>query len=480
MAKKDRPGVSRFSEEQSDLLAMLVESEGVDVRTTKHSLFDIEPDPAARYLPFPLTEIQQAYLIGRDPSFDLGNVSSHAYMEYDTAGLDLERYQLAWRRLIERHDTLRTVIHENGEQQILEDVSPYEFKVLDLRDKTPEEAEEVLLSVREEMSHEILPLGRWPMFDVRYSLIDEDRVRLHLSFDAILLDVSSYFIMLEEIRMFYENPQSTLPALEISFRDYVLALRKLENTENYRKAEDYWRKRIPSLPPAPEFRLRRDLSAIPKPRFKRLHATWEADHWKSVKTCATKAGLTPTTVLLTAFAEVLRLWNRHQSFCLNITLFNRRPLHPQISDILGDFTDLLLLEVENMTQATFLERARHLHDRFWHDMEHREFNGVEVIRELISHQSGGKNRARALMPVVFTSVFNVEDVGKGMTLDGRQFKINYSISQTPQVLIDHQVYKRADSVGVNWDVVEEAFPVGLLDDMFWTTCSRHTVGYWNV
>ena len=468
MAKKNHPGISRLSEEQSALLAMLLEDEGVDVRAREQSLFAIEPDPAGRYLRFPLTDIQQAYLVGRDRGFELGNVSSHGYEEFDTYGLDLERYQLAWTRVIERHDMLRTVVHKNGEQQILKHVPPYEFKVLDLRDKTPEETEEALLAVREEMSHQILLLGRWPMFDIRFSLIDEDRVRLHLSFDALLLDASSYPIMMEEVRRFYENPQLTLPALEISFRDCVLALEKLKETEDYQKASAYWMERIPSLPPAPEFPLRKNLSAIAKPRFKRLHVTWEGDRWKSVKTRATRAGLTLTTVLLAAFAEILRLWNRHQRFCLNLTLFNRRPLlHPQINDILGDFTDLLLLAVENSVQSTFLERARYLHDRFWHDMEHREFSGLKVIRELIRHQSG-KNRA--LMPVVFTSALMVGDIGKDTTFDGRQFRINYSISQTPQVLIDHQVYEHAGTVGVNWDVVEEAFPVGLLDDMFAAYC----------
>jgi hypothetical protein len=43
---------------------MLMEGEGVDVRAMEQSLFVIEPNPAERYLRFPLTDIQQAYMVG--------------------------------------------------------------------------------------------------------------------------------------------------------------------------------------------------------------------------------------------------------------------------------------------------------------------------------------------------------------------------------------------------------------------------------
>ena len=463
--KKNYPGKSGLTEKQDDLLALLLEDEGIDTGGQKQFL--IEPDPAGRYLPFPLTDMQQAYLIGRDPRFDLGNVSSHAYFECNTAGLDPERYQLAWRRLIERHDMLRTLVYTDGYQQTLRDVPPFELKVLDLRDKTPEETEEALLAVREEMYHQILPSNRWPLFDVRFSLIDEDRVRLHFSIDGLTSDVLGLPIMMRDLRMFYEEPQLTLAPLEISFRDCVLALKKLEQTEDYRKAEAYWGERIPFLPPAPELPLTKNLSAITQPRFRRLQATLEADSWKYLKRRATRAGLTPTIVLLAAFAEVLKLWNRNQRFSLNLTLFNRPPFHPQINDIIGDFTSLLILAVDNTAQSTFMEGARHLQNQLWADMAHREFSGLKVMRELARSQSDNK---RALMPVVFTSNFVIGDSSKEMTIDGRQMSTSYGISQTPQVLLDHQVIEQDGALGVIWDVVEEAFPVGLLDDMFAAYC----------
>ena len=97
----------------------------------------ILPDPATRYQPFPLNDVQQAYWIGRLAPFDLGNVASHSYTEMDLRNVDLDRLGLALQRLIDRHDMLRAVILPDGRQQVLAEVPPYEIRVCDLSRHEP-------------------------------------------------------------------------------------------------------------------------------------------------------------------------------------------------------------------------------------------------------------------------------------------------------------------------------------------------------
>ena len=78
----------------------------------------ISPSPEQRYKPFPLTDIQQAYWLGRQGIFDIGNVAPHAYLEIDNNDLDLERLNQAWQKLMERHDMLRMRLLPNGQQQV--------------------------------------------------------------------------------------------------------------------------------------------------------------------------------------------------------------------------------------------------------------------------------------------------------------------------------------------------------------------------
>ena len=50
-------------------------------------------------------------------------------------------------------------------------------------------------------------------------------------------------------------------------------------------------------------------------------------------------------------------------------------------------------------------------------------------------------------------------------------EIVYNITQTPQVWLDHQIFEEDGGLRFNWDVVEQLFPPGLIDDMFAAYCN---------
>lgn len=90
------PGGGSLSEEQESLLALFLEKDdfAIDRNVEKKPVITLRPED--RYKPFPLTDIQLAYMIGRDnASLGASNVSSHVYFEMDTVDLDFERYQNA-------------------------------------------------------------------------------------------------------------------------------------------------------------------------------------------------------------------------------------------------------------------------------------------------------------------------------------------------------------------------------------------------
>ena len=99
--------------------------------------YRITPVPEQRYEPFALTDVQQAYWIGRSDLLVLGNIACHIYAEIEFDDFDLDRFNVAWQTLIERHDMLRTLVLPDGRQQVLEQVPPYQIEVLDLRAPSP-------------------------------------------------------------------------------------------------------------------------------------------------------------------------------------------------------------------------------------------------------------------------------------------------------------------------------------------------------
>jgi pyochelin synthetase len=426
-------------------------------------LVAVQPDVLNRFEPFPLTDLQQAYLIGRSEGIELGNISCHGYAEVDIEDWDRERFQAALQKIIERHEMLRCIVLPEGLQQILPSVPRYEIKVQDLRNVEAATATARLDALRAEMSHKVHASDQWPLFEFCASLLDAKTTRLHISTDLLIGDGRSFEIMFRELMQLYRDPGTSLPPLELSFRDYLYASNALEQTDLFRQSRDYWMQRIPTLPSSPELPLEKSPSSVARPVFRRRAACVDPIVWGKLKEKAARFHSTPVGTLLAAYAEVLALWSKSQRFTLNLTLFNRLPLHPQANSILGDFTSVNLLEVDNSTPPTFAARMHRQQERLWQDLDHRYFSGIQVMRELARFQRVGPT---AIMPVVFTSLLNLGEQDDGATWLSRFGRCVYGITQTPQVYLDFMVYEEKGALQINWDAVEELFPAGLLDDMF--------------
>ncbi|MEM9292781.1 MAG: amino acid adenylation domain-containing protein [Acidobacteriota bacterium] len=454
----------------------------------------LTPDPEALHEPFPLTPIQQAYWVGRAGGVEGGEVSSHRYLELELEQLEPQRLERAWNRLIERHSMLRAVVHSDGMQQILPQVPEYRLRTEDLSGLAPAAAEERLQGIRSELSHQMLSPQVWPLFELRATHLPAaegagegpaaPRWRVHLSFDYLLADAWSFEILLRELVRLYLMPILEMPDLELSFRDYVLAQEALREGELYQASREYWLERLETLPPAPELpRLARRRDSDQAARFLRREGGLDPEAWRRLRQRAARAGLSASSALLAAFSEALAAWCKEPRFTLVLTLFHRLPVHPQVDELVGDFTTTNLLAVDATPDAAFEERARRLQLRLWDDLDHRYFSGVEVLRELARLSGEG---LRATMPVVFTSTLDLADAADGASgsADGSgsgapnpgasgassqsPVETVFGISQTPQVWLDHQVFEEEGSLRFHWDALDSLFPAGLLDDLFAT------------
>ncbi|WP_136520702.1 non-ribosomal peptide synthetase [Cellulomonas telluris] len=429
----------------------------------------LEPDPAGRFEPFPLNDIQEAYWVGRLASLDGGGVASHSYTELDgpapgATALDPQRLRRAFQRLVERHDMLRCVVTPDGRQRVLDPAPRVEVVVHDVRDASADAVERHLRSVRDRLSHLCRDGTSWPLFDVEVSLLPGGRHRVHLSVDFLVADASSWGVLAPELTALYADPDAELPAVGLRFRDYVLAERARVGGPAYRRAEEYWRSRG-DLPPGP---------ALPgpagpgpaqprAPRFRRRAAEMPAAAWAAVRATAAAEGVTPNALLAAAFAEVLSGWSATSRFTLDVTMSGREPWHPDVPRLVGDFTSLTLVDVDSGAAPDLRTLVRAVHERLWESVEHRAVSGVRVLRTVAAAR-GGEPLA---VPVVFTSKLGLDD---GVATSGTLTWLGeraFALTQTPQVTLDHQVSQAPDGRLVyNWDAVDDAYAPGVVDAMF--------------
>ncbi|EHP40571.1 amino acid adenylation domain-containing protein [Cupriavidus basilensis OR16] len=421
----------------------------------------IAPDPERRHRPFALADMQHAYWMGRQATF------SHAgaiqfYTQYRCRELDLERLELAWNRLIARHDMLRATVRADGLQQVAPTAPHQSISRGALADLSPSQQQQTLADVQRSMQEECVPLEQWPHSRLHFDALGEGDGYLHVKLDLWNVDGRSLHILFDELAQLYQWPDRALPDLQMQFCDYIAALQEQEASERYQRSLAWWRTKLQTLPPAPVLPRR---TGGADNRFQRWSGTLAPEGLARLNDSARRRGLSLAAVILTVYASTLARWSTSRHFTLNVPRFNRPDWHADIGNVIGEFASFSLLEVDLRASASFGEHAMQLQAQLWEDLDHQEVSGIRQLRELARLQRLGE---AAGMPIVFTTT---PDQREGAALTPQEIGAVFGeplqvVSRTPQVLVDCQYLVDGGSLLYNWDAMPSAFPEAMLDDMF--------------
>ncbi|ELO0594093.1 amino acid adenylation domain-containing protein [Salmonella enterica] len=414
--------------------------------------------PEKRYEPFALTDVQQAYCIGRRPQFTLGGIGCHFYREYTLEDLNHERLEQALNQLIGRHDMLRAVFDDDNQQRVLTEVPWLKIPVL-------AEGPGAFAKLRACCSHQVFDPRQWPLLNL--SLAQESGVwRLGVGIDNLVADALSVMIIYDELNELYHHPARGLPPLTATFRDYLH--NHNINDGAYERAWQWWQEIMPTLPPPPNLPIAVDPATLKEVKFTRRQKMLDSAVWQPLLAQCQQHGYTPSALLLAAFSHTLGRWCDNQAFTLNLTLFDRENLHEDIPHLVGDFTSLVLVPWLPEEQEGWHASVKRTQQALWQALDHKEVSGIKVLRELarLNHQPD------MTMPIVFTSALglNVETSRDNNLFDN----FCWGISQTPQVWLDFQITGNDNEVNLTWDAVEALFPSGVLDNMFEEFCQLLT------
>ncbi|MFG3617811.1 amino acid adenylation domain-containing protein [Nocardia sp. NPDC047654] len=411
--------------------------------------------------PFPLATMQHAYWIGRSDEQELGGVAAHLYVEFDGGRIDPVRLERAVAELVAAHPMLRTRFLPDGTQQTMTAPGKPVFGVVDLRDRSPEETEAALTELRERKTHQRLAIEDGQAIDITLTLRDPDRSRLHLDVDMLAGDAMSYRVLISDLAELYHG--AAVPAPGYTYRRHRTEHQEDVTTRD--RDRQWWQERLSKLPGAPE------LPTVPVSERTDPNRTVRYDHWlppeakRRLLAAAHERGITPAMALAAVFAETIGGWSAQSRFLLNVPLFHRDPVHPDIDRVIGDFTSSIMLEVDVTESMSVTDRARALQRGMHESGAHTAYSGLEVLRDL------GRQRGEpVLAPVVYTSALNLGELFADKVTETFGEPV-WIISQGPQVLLDAQVTEVRGGLLLNWDVRASAFPEGMIDAMFAWYCA---------
>ncbi|MFS0814061.1 amino acid adenylation domain-containing protein [Peribacillus phoenicis] len=447
--------------EMREKLSINTQSSYKDIKKLKYPR--LRKNDNDRFNCFPLTDIQESFLIGKFYGMSQDTIGCHIYCEFEKKDLNVQKLKQSWMELVHHHEMLHTIINSSGEQSILHEVPAFDMPVHDLRMVDNDTIETHKQKVRNELSHKLYEAGQWPLFDLQFSLLPDENVLIHLSIDEWIVDAASVDLLLDQWYQLYHDSSYELPDLDVSFRDMVMAWKEFEQSDVFKRDLNYWMNKLEAAPGGPSLpqgkpQLKKGFSYVPRYR---LTGELEEEKWKKIKQKARELEVSPTVLLLTLFSQVLEEYSDLPSFSLIQTYFNRLPLHPKLDQVVGPFISTNIF-VADQRYKDWKQQAQANQKQVWEDLDHSSVSGIRAMRDL---RAKHKDKSIPNFPVVFTSMLN--NVGKvGQGRPSWFHYMTYNITQTPQVYLDHQISERNGVLHFNWDVAEGYLPRPLVEEMF--------------
>lgn len=436
-----------LSNAKGDLIRFLSENES-PVITDRENL-NVE---------FNLTNIQLAYTVGKGDLYDFGQTDCKIYCEIKYPIIDIGKFKESWADVVKTNEMLHAVIFKNGKQKIMEeyDVPDIEFMERGLNYSFNDSH---LESVRRRLSSKTYELDKWPLYDLEVTSFNDCSI-VHLSLDMLIADFTSIGVIVRDFEaVYFENRKLTDKG--ISFRDIIIFNENEKKTSRYKidynKSKKYWLEKIDNFPESPILStINKDDGVIIKQFNLRITKQQELE----IQNICSQNKITLTSFILAAYAEVLSRWSSKKRFCINVTFSERDNIHPNINAIVGDFTDVNLLEINNLSKRNFIKNAQNIQLQLWKDIDNRKFSGIDVIREI-----SRLKKQNVIYPYVFTSALGIQENIKNDSVSDYG-ELVYKITQTPQVLLDCQVMRDKGGILVTWDVRKNVFPEGMIESAF--------------
>jgi amino acid adenylation domain-containing protein/FkbH-like protein/non-ribosomal peptide synthase protein (TIGR01720 family) len=283
--------------------------------------------------------------------------------------LDEARLAAAFRRVIERHESLRTglVLVGSEPRQRVSACADFSLERLDGGDVT-------------EFIEREFDLARPPLLRAGLCREDGQGWTLVVVMHHAVSDGWSIGVMAEELSAFYRDPAFAPVPLGIHYRDYTVWQERQLAQGAWRRASDYWRQLFRDLPAPLELPADRVRPAIKQSRGAEVQATLPAAAWADVKAAAQRAGASPFGVVLAALQVLLARHARTSRFVIGTPVAGRDA--PELESQIGFFVNLLPLVAEVDGARSFHEHLAAVKDSVARALSHAAYPFDRLVNDL--------------------------------------------------------------------------------------------------
>jgi amino acid adenylation domain-containing protein len=366
-------------------IARLTEHFGSQNRT---SLPPIKPEPRDEYIPLSFSQ-ERLWFIDRLE----GSVQYHVPAVFRLKGkLDKAALEHSFRTIVNRHEVLRTVIHEQEGQpsQFIKEKNQWTLRYIDgsafMHDDTR------LKLYTDGLIKEPFDLSKDDMLRASLISIGEQEHVLVVAMHHIASDGWSLSIIVREIAELYEaytqHRQPELTDVEVQYADYAIWQRRHIRGELLDKKMNYWKQKLEAVA-ALQLPTDYPRPALQSSRGDVVSFKVEKELLLKLQLLSQEQGTTLFMTLLTAFKVLLHHYSGQQDICVGTSIAGRQ--QQEIEGLIGFFINTLALRSAVNGTVSFTELLQQVKTTTLDAYENQEVPFEKVVDAIVTQRDMSRN-----------------------------------------------------------------------------------------
>ncbi|HEX5705948.1 MAG TPA: aminotransferase class III-fold pyridoxal phosphate-dependent enzyme, partial [Pyrinomonadaceae bacterium] len=387
----------------------------------------------------------------------MGENASRAYHESVTlelrGTLDVPAMHRAIRKLVARHEALRTTFSPDGEFQKIHTDVELDVPLVDFTDAGGGARESEVSEWLAEQARRPFVLEDAPPVRFGLARVAADEHLLALTLHHIITDGWSNGVLIREIGILYAaelgGVKDPLPSV-MGFGEYSELLERREQSAEMKAAEAYWLGQFSD--PARVLELPSDRRRPPVQTYAgaRSRSVIEASLLKEIRGVGAKLGTTPFVTLLAAFKILLHRLSGQDDLVVGSSAAGQP--HAGDNNLVGYCTNLLALRSKMDGNPAFKDYAASVKKVVLDAYEHQIYPFARLIRQVRNFQ---RDPSR---PPLVSVIFNMDTrLEGGEPLPGLEVNVSPNLPAAAKYDLNLNVTQTNEELWLDWEYNTDLF-----------------------
>lgn len=374
------------------------------------------PDTTQAGTEFPITVINGSEISLRYPaseaqlevwlSSEQSEEANCAYNEISSLNfvgvLNVTALEDAFSKLIQRHESLRTVVSENGRDMVVRESLDLSITKLDFSSCTAIECREKLKRVVSDQGHQPFDLITGPLIRTTLQKISDVEHRLTVTAHHLVLDGWSLAVLCQDLGYFYDvacgEKRDSLPPAN-RYSEYAKKTAEYFDSENGRRDEEFWVNQFEDQIPVLDLPTTKVRPALRTYRADRYDHRLPADLVERLRLVGAKRGCSLFNSLLAAFSGYLSRIVGNDDFCLGIPTAGQAAMDQP--ELVGHCVNTMPLRSRVDSSQSFVELVKARRSDLLNAFEHQKYSYGTLLRKLAAPRDPSR-------PAMLSVSFNVD------------------------------------------------------------------------